>query len=68
MSRTKQTTINVGEEKIVMRSYARTNLGNPSGFYVTVSDGVNKKKYFSNTLKRTDAENNCYSKFVKEFK
>jgi hypothetical protein len=62
MGRTRQRTFKVNGEKITVKSYARTSVGNPCGFYVF----INGVRFFHNSLFRQEAEDACYVRWVKE--
>lgn len=62
MAIAKQRTFKVGEQKITIRSVARTSCGNPCGYYVY----INGTKYYHNGLYREAAEDSAYAKWVKE--
>ena len=61
MSRTKQRTFTVDGEKVTIKSYARSYCGNKVGFYVC----VNGDRYYHNGLDRQEAEDHCYTRWVK---
>lgn len=63
-TQTKQRTLTVHGEKIVIKSRNRTWYANPAGFNVW----INGEKYFYNVLDRTEAEEKAYCKWVKENK
>lgn len=62
MGRTRQRTIHVNDQKIVIKSYLRTSVGNPCGFYVF----INGERFFHNALFRQEAEDACYVRWVKK--
>jgi len=63
MSRTKQRTVTVGDEKVTIKSYARSYCGNKVGFYVR----INGTRYYHNSLNRQEAEEGCVAKWAREF-
>ena len=59
---TKQRTIKVDGQKILIKSREKTWMGNKYGYDVT----INGKKFYRNTLTREEAEAGAYAKWVKE--
>jgi len=57
----RQRTFTVQNQKVQIKSRQRTSMGNHCGFHVW----VNGTKYYINALKRQDAEDKAYAKWVK---
>jgi hypothetical protein len=65
----KQKTINIGGDKIVIKSRAKTRCGNVCGWNIDISDNQgNRKRYFRNILEREKAIDSAYVQFVKEYR
>jgi len=61
MGRTRQRTFYVRDEKITIKSYARSSVGNSAGFYVW----INGERFYDNALYRQEAEDRVYAKWLK---